>query len=88
MNVEEGRVSKTLETVMVGFAFCWLPVCIIDYIDAVYRVPTLPRQVYLTYAFLIYLSSTINPFIYGATNRHFRRESKVILRKVFCLKSS
>ena len=87
-NIEEARVTKTLGAVMVGFAFCWLPVCIIDYIDAVYRVPTLPRQVYLTYAFLIYLSSTINPFIYGATNRHFRRESKVILRKVFCLKSS
>ena len=87
MNVEEGRVSKTLETVMVGFAFCWLPVCIIDYVEAAYRVPTLPRQVYPIYGFLIYFSSTTNPFIYGATNRHFRRESKVILRKVFCQKS-
>ena len=73
---------------MVGFAFGWLLVCIIDYVDTVHRVPTLPRQVYLTYGFLIYLSSTINPFIYGATNRHFRRERKVILKKVFCQKSS
>ena len=86
-NIEETRVTKTLGTVMVGFAFCWLPVCIIDYVEAAYRVPTLPRQVYPIYGFLIYFSSTTNTFIYGATNRHFRRESKVILRKVFCQKS-
>jgi len=87
-NTEEARVTKTLGTVMVGFAFCWLPVCTIDYVDAAYRVPTLPWQVYPIYGFLIYLSSTINPFMYGATNGHFRRESKVILRKVFCQKLS
>ena len=86
-NVEEAKVTKTLAAVMAGFAFCWLPVCIIDYIDAARGEFTLPRQVYLTYGFLVYLSSTINPFIYGAMNRYFRREYKVILRKVFCAHS-
>ena len=79
-NVEEKRVTKTLGAVMVGFAFCRLPVCIIA---AAHRVPTLPRQVHFTYGFLVYLSSDFNPFIYGATNRRFWREGKVILRKVF-----
>ena len=85
-NVEEARITKTLATVMVGFAICWLPVCIIDYIDAARGKPTLPRQAYLTYGVLVYLSSTINPFIYGATNKHFRRGYKVMLAKVICLR--
>ena len=86
-NVEEAKVTKTLAAVMVGFTFCWLPVLIIDYIDAVRGEHTLPRQVYLTYGFLVYLSSTINPFIYGATNKRFRREYKAILNRVLCLQS-
>ena len=81
-NVEETKVTKTLATVMAGFAFCWLPICIMDYIDAAGGEPTLPRQAYLTYGFLAYLSSTINPFIYGATNRHFRREYKALFKKL------
>ena len=87
-NVEEAKVTKTLAAVMVGFACCWLPVCIIDYIDAARGEPTLARQVYLTYGFLVYLSSTINPFIYGATHRQFRREYKAVLRDMSCLRWS
>ena len=81
-NVEEAKVTKTLALVMASFALCWLPISIMDYIDAARGEPTLPRQAYLTYGFLVYLSSTINPFIYGATNRHFRREYKAILKKI------
>ena len=81
-NVEEAKVTKTLALVMVSFSLCWLPISIMDYIDAARGEPTLPRQVYLTYGFLVYLSSTINPFIYGATNRGFRREYKTILKKI------
>ena len=86
-SIAEAKVTKTLATVMAGFAFCWLPVCIIDYIDAARGEPTLPRQAYLTYGFLVYLSSSINPFIYGATNKHFRQEYKTIIRKLLCLRS-
>ncbi|CAH3198257.1 unnamed protein product, partial [Porites evermanni] len=52
-----------------------------------YRVPTLPRQVYPIYRFLIYFSSTTTRFIYGVTNRHFRRGSKVILRKTIAVQA-
>ena len=86
-NVEEARVTKTLAMVMAGFAICWLPVCIIDYIDAARGEPTLPRQAYLAYGFLVYLSSTINPLIYGAMNRHFRREYKAMLKTALCLQT-
>ena len=72
---------------MVGFTFCWLPICIMDYIDAARGGPTLPRPAYLTYGFLAYLSSAINPVIYGAMNRHFRREYKAIMKTVLCLQS-
>ena len=85
-NVEEAKVTKTVATVMAGFAFCWLPICIMDYIDATRGEPTLPRQAYLTYGFLAYLSSTISPFIY-ATNRHFRREYKNIWGNLLTLTS-
>ena len=81
-NVQEAKVTKTLAAVMVGFMFCWIPVGVMDFIDAMRGGTTLPRQVYLTNGFLVYLSSTINPFIYGVMNRHFRREYKAILRKI------
>ena len=86
-NVEEAKVTKTLAAVMVGFTCCWLPISVIDHIDAARGEHTLPRQAYLTYAFLGYLSSTINPLIYGATNRQFRGEYKAILRMTICFRS-
>ena len=81
-NVEEAKVTKTLALVMVSFALCWLPISIMDHIDAARGEPTLPRKMYLTYGFLAYLSSAVNPFIYGATNRRFRQEYKTILKKI------
>ena len=83
-NVEDAKVTKTLAAVMVGFTCCWLPICIVDNIDATRGEDTLPRQAYLTYGFLCYLSSTINPFIYVATNKQFRREYKAILSNINC----
>ena len=83
-NVEEAKVTKTLAAVMAGFACCWLPIFIVDNIDAARGEDTLPRQVYLTYGFLCYVSSTINPFIYVATNKQFRREYKAILSQITC----
>ena len=87
VNVEEAKVTKTLAAVMVGFTCCWLPISVMDNIDAARGEHTLPRQVYLMYAFLAYLSSTINPFIYGATSRQFRREYKAILRMTVCFRN-
>ena len=86
MNVEEAKVTKRLVAVVVGFACCWLPVFVVANFDMTRGEPTLPRQVYLTYSLLIYLSSTINSFIYSAADNRFRREYKVVLRKIFTFK--
>ena len=83
-NVEEAKVTKTLVAVVVGFACCWLPISVMDNIDAARGEHTLPRQAYFTYSFLCYLSSTINPIIYGAMNQYFRQEYKNILRNIVC----
>ena len=87
-NVQEAKVTKTLAAVMVGFACCWLPVCIIDYTDAARGELTLARQAYLTYGFLVYLSGTINPLVYGATHKQFRQEYKAVFRDMFSLRWS
>ena len=86
VNVKEAKVTKRLVAVVVGFACCWLPVFAVDNIDMTRGGPALPRQVYLTNSLLIYLSGTINPFIYCATDKRFRREYKVVLRKIFTFK--
>jgi len=85
-NVEEAKVTKTLAAVVVGFTCCWLPISVMDYIDVAQGKTTFPRQAYLTYGFLLYLSSTINPFIYGGTNKRFRREYRAILTRILCLR--
>ena len=82
-NVEEAKVTKTLVAVLFGFAVCWLPIYIMDIVDITREEHTLPRQAYLAIVFLCFLSATINPFIYGATNKQFRREYKDILCKIF-----
>ena len=86
VNVEEAKVTKRLVAVVVGFACCWLPVFVVDNIDMTRGGPALPRQVYLTNSLLIYLSSTINPFIYCATVKRFRREYKAVFWKIFSFK--
>lgn len=77
---------KLKVTVLFGFVFRWLPIFVVDCTDAARGERTMPRQVYLMYAFLAYLSSTINPFIYGIMNKHFRREYKVLSRKFACFR--
>jgi len=83
MNVQEANITKTLVVVLVGFALCWLPVLVIDTIDVVTGALILPRQLYLFYTFMVFLSSTINPFIYALVNKRFRREYSKVLRQ-FC----
>ena len=46
-NVKEAKGTKTLASVMVGYTCCWLPISLIDNIDAARGERTLPRQVYL-----------------------------------------
>ena len=84
VHVQDANITKTLLVVLVGFALCWLPVLVMDTIDVATGALVLPRQLYLFYTFMVFLSSTINPFIYALVNKRFRREYWKILRRMCC----
>ncbi|EDO47832.1 predicted protein [Nematostella vectensis] len=81
LSVEEVNVTKTLFAIVLGFSVCWIPVFIIEFVDATFGEHGLPRPVYLVHAFLVSISAAINPIIYGIMNKTFRGE----YRKIFCL---
>ena len=69
----EIRATWTMMFATLGFSLCWLPVSIIDFIDTFTGGGNLPRQAFMLNAFLVFTSSTINPFIYWLSNRDFRK---------------
>ena len=79
-SIEEIKATKTLFLTVVGFVAVWTPVTVVDFIDFANGHWILPRQVYVMYTFLGTASSTLNPFIYGMTNRNFRKEYKKLFR--------
>ena len=81
VNVEEVKITNNLAVVLLGFVTCWGIIGVIDFIDLARGSPTLARQVYFTYLLLVFISSGINPFIYGIMNKKFRQEYK---RFIFC----
>ena len=78
-NVEEMKITQTVSLVFLAFSVCWIPVGVIDFTDVARGFPSHPRQVYVFETFVIFLSSTINPLIYGLTSGKFRREYKKLL---------
>lgn len=78
-NVREAKVSKTLAGVILAYVICWVPISIIDFIDVFNGMPTLPREVYQMYTILAFISSSVNPFIYGLVSRTFLHEYKKML---------
>lgn len=83
-NVQEAKITKTLAAVILAFGMCWVPISIVDIIDAAKGQPYLQREIYLTYTALIFTSSLVNPFIYGIFNRTFLYEYKKMLRQLLC----
>ena len=75
----EIRATWTMMFATLGFSLCWLPVSVIDFIDTFTGGGNLPRQVFTLNAFLIFTSSTVNPFIYWLTNRDFREAYREVL---------
>ena len=74
--VEDIKVSKTLFATVVGFVSLWMPAnCI--YLYSILSTP--PRELALFGAMLVFLTSCVNPFIYGFMNRAFRKEFKKCL---------
>ena len=79
---EDIKLTQTLFVTVLGYLICWTPVLIIDFVGLALGEWSLSRGVYVTYTNIGLTSSSLNPIIYGALNRTFRREYK----KIFCFK--
>ena len=83
ISVQEINMSRTLTYVAGGFLLCWIPMWAFALWKR-FSPDMAPRMVQLTVQFLLYLSSTINPFIYAARNRVFREEFGKLLCWYLC----
>ncbi|XP_022790026.1 melatonin receptor type 1B-B-like [Stylophora pistillata] len=72
--IKEVKITKTVFAVLLGYVTCWIPVVICDQLSFNMTNPRFPRQGELVFTYFLCLSSAINPFIYGATNRALRKE--------------
>ena len=80
ITVQELKLSKSLFVVVFAFMICWIPFWVIVVVRRFHVVKKMPRNIELLSNFFIYLSNTINPFIYAGMNPIFKSEFK----KMFC----
>ena len=82
--IKEVKITKTVFAVLLGFLTCWIPAMMCNYMSYNMVDPRFPRQGELVFTYFLCLSSSINPFIYGATNRALRKEflSSLSCRKI------
>ena len=73
VSIQEINLSRVLSYVVAGLLFCWVPMWVFILWKR-FSPDSAPRGIQLSAIFLLFLSSTINPFIYAATNRKFREE--------------
>ena len=79
ISAREIKLSKSLFVVVFAFMMCWAPFWTIIVLKRFRVATTMPRSLQLFCLFLLYLSNTINPFIYAGMNPVFRRQ----FRKIF-----
>lgn len=73
LSSEEICITKTVLAIVCGFVLCWVP-CSIVVLLSVYV--DLPRYAEMIFTYTAYLSSAINPIIFNAFNKTFRRHMK------------
>ena len=79
ISVREINISRTLSYVAAGFVFCWIPLWAFAFWKRL-SPETAPRVVELLVTLMLFLSASINPFIYITTSHAFRGE----LNKLLC----
>ena len=79
LSLEETRMTKLLLVLVVAFFICWLPVIIVDFLNAVLGTGSLPRAVYVIYTMCALGSSCINPIVCLSLSAKIRREAKRII---------
>ena len=79
-NVEDVKVSKTLFATVVAFFSLWVPSQVIFTVAFLTEYSDIPRVLSLLATLLVFMSSCVNPFIYGFMNRAFKTEFKKYFR--------
>ena len=79
ISIQEIKISKSIACVLAGFFLCWMPMWGLSLTNRFSTTPV-PRIIPLLVTFFVFLSSSINPLIYAATNNGFRQE----FRKMLC----
>ncbi|XP_078382085.1 octopamine receptor beta-1R-like [Oculina patagonica] len=80
VNSQEMRTTITLFAIVVMFVLSWLPVFVIEIIQA-FAIDwwKIPREVQLLWTFFGSFSSAANPLVYGFANSSYRREYRRLL---------
>lgn len=85
MKMREVKITKMMYAIVLAFALLWIPVIVIIIMTRV-SLGTIPRDVSMLVPYAYNISSLINPVLYAAMNRSFRREFKMILLSVIYFK--
>ena len=80
MQVDETKITKLLFAIVLAFTCCWSPLIVIDGVSMFTGKYWMPREVYMTYTYLVGYSSSVNPVIYGIFNPQLRQELCQLLR--------
>nr|XP_002734602.2 PREDICTED: histamine H2 receptor-like [Saccoglossus kowalevskii] len=76
--VDEHKATKILALVMGAFIICWVPYFTLFTFEPVCNC-IIHMTVYQVVLWMGYVNSTVNPVLYGAFNREFRKAFKIIL---------
>ena len=79
LSVQEINLSRSLFIVVFTFMVCWVPLWVIVILRRFYIVPCTPRSLELMCMFFLYISNTVNPFIYAGMNSTFRKQFRRII---------
>ena len=88
ISAREIHITKSLAIIVLAFAVCWIPFWVVAMMQRFAPDTVVPRNVQLLCPFLLFFSSTINPFIYAGMNPSFRAEFRAIFLCKFWKKPS
>ncbi|XP_020367354.1 alpha-1A adrenergic receptor-like [Rhincodon typus] len=78
------KAAKTLGIVVGGFILCWLPFFVVLPLGSFFPKYKAPETIFKITFWLGYFNSCINPIIYPAANKEFRKAFQNILKGQCC----
>ncbi|KAJ7998745.1 hypothetical protein DPEC_G00208060 [Dallia pectoralis] len=80
----ERSLARSLALVLVLFAFCWLPLDILNCVAYFANGPNIPQTVFHVGILLSHANSAVNPVIYAFKIRKIQESYLMIYRRLFC----